>query len=58
MPTADEPGQTAEDRPGDFRFGADGRVEVFDGVTWRPYQALPDADPGPIIRDEPPPAAR
>jgi hypothetical protein len=32
--------------PGDVRFGADDRLEVFDGVRWRPLMRLPDLPAG------------
>jgi hypothetical protein len=37
-------------RTGDFRFGDHGRIEIFDGTAWGEYTALPDADPGPLVR--------
>jgi hypothetical protein len=54
MPAAEKSGQTDADQPGDFRIGEDGKVEVFDGVDWRPYKTLPEPPPGPILREEPP----
>lgn len=58
MATAEESDQTEEDHEGDFRFTAEGKLEVFDGIGWRLYRVLPGADPGPIIRDELPPDVR
>lgn len=37
---------------GDVRLTGAGKVEVFDGTRWVPYERLPAVDPGPVVRGE------
>ncbi|MEH0638699.1 hypothetical protein ACFU6M_13675 [Streptomyces bottropensis] len=50
-------GAVGEDEPqpeaGDFRFGDEGEVEVFDGSRWTVHLGLPGDDAGSAMREDP-----
>jgi hypothetical protein len=53
MQDGDTTAESAEQEPGDMRFGPSGDIEFFDGTAWQPDRELPSDDTGTLMRDDP-----